>query len=172
MRTRWKVLLLCAPLALIVDQLTKWIVNAAIPLNGVVPVVDGCFNLVNIRNRGAAFGFLNRSDIDWQVWLFLGATLAAAAVIVYLIRTSGRAPILWTGLSLVLGGAFGNLADRLRERAVTDFLDFYWGSWHWPAFNAADVAICVGAGLTALAMLLGHDRRDLPQAKDSSRKLS
>ncbi len=172
MHARWKVLLVCAPLVIIIDQLSKWVVNAHLPLNGAVPVIDGCFNLVNIRNRGAAFGFLNRSDIDWQVWLFLGASLAAAALIITLIHKSGRAPLMWTGLSLVLGGAFGNLIDRLRERAVTDFLDFYRGDWHWPAFNAADIAICVGAGLTALAILLGHDRRDLPQTGNSSRKQS
>ncbi|MDO5536653.1 MAG: signal peptidase II [Desulfovibrionaceae bacterium] len=164
MRSRWKVLLATAPCVLVLDQLTKWLVNRTLPLNGGVPVIDGLFNLVNIRNRGAAFGFLNRSDIDWQVWLFLAATLAASGIICALIHKSGRAPLLWVGLSMVLGGAFGNLIDRLRERAVTDFLDFYWGEMHWPAFNVADIAICVGAGLTALAILLGHDRRDLPEA--------
>ncbi len=107
---------------------------------------------------------LNRSDIDWQVWLFLASTIVATAVIITLMRKSGRAPLLWSGLSLILGGAFGNLIDRLKERAVTDFLDVYYGTWHWPAFNVADIAICVGAGLTILAMLLGHDRRGL--AKD------
>lgn len=161
MSGRWKILLVTAPLVLVLDQFTKWIVNQSLPLNGGVSVIDGLFNLVNIRNRGAAFGFLNRSDIDWQVWLFLTATLVACAVIIALIHKSGRAPLLWAGLSMVMGGAIGNLIDRLKERAVTDFLDFYWGDMHWPAFNVADIAICVGAGLTALAILLGHDRRDL-----------
>ena len=70
------------------------------------------------------------------------------------------APLLWTGLALVMGGAIGNLADRIRMREVVDFLDFYFRDAHWPAFNIADVGICVGAGLTALAMLLGQDRED------------
>ncbi len=168
MHARWKVLLGTAPAVFFLDQAVKWLVNETIPLNGTVPVLP-FFSLVNIRNRGAAFGFLNSPDMDWQFWLFLAATLAASAAIVAIIRTSGRAPLLWTGMSLVLGGAFGNLADRVRERAVTDFLDFFWGSAHWPAFNVADMAICVGAGLAALAMLLGHDRRGLPDGKTKER---
>ena len=134
-----------------------------IPLNGGFPVIDGLFNMVNIRNRGAAFGMLNRSDIDWQVWLFSAATILATVVILALIRKSGQAPLLWSGFSLILGGAYGNLIDRLKEHAVTDFLDFYWGDLHWPAFNVADIAICVGAGLAILAILLGHDQRGLPE---------
>lgn len=166
---RWRVLAVSAPLVLVADQLTKWLVNASIPLNGGFEVIPGLFNLVNIRNRGAAFGFLNSPDIDWQFWLFLVATLAATAIILVLVRKSGRAPLLWYGFGLVLGGAFGNLVDRVRERAVTDFLDFHLGEAHWPAFNVADVAICVGAGLAALAILLGHDRRGLPEGERPSR---
>lgn len=168
MRTRWRILLATVPLVIVLDQLSKWLVNRTIPLDGSVPVFPGFFNLVNIRNRGAAFGFLNRSDIDWQMWLFLGATIIACWIIVVLIHRSGRAPLLWTGFSLVMGGALGNLIDRLRERAVTDFLDFYWQNAHWPAFNVADIAICVGAGLAGLAILLGHDRRDLPSSQKES----
>ncbi len=160
MDTRWKILLFSAPAVVIVDQFSKWLINKMLPLNAVSPVIDGLFNLVNIRNRGAAFGFLNRHDIDWQIWLFTAATVAATGIIVSLIHKSGRAPLLWAGLSLIMGGALGNLVDRLRERAVTDFLDFYWGAWHWPAFNVADIAICVGAGLSTLAIMLGHDRRE------------
>ena len=168
MRTRWRILLATVPMVIVLDQLSKWLVNRTIPLDGSVPVLPGFFNLVNIRNRGAAFGFLNRSDIDWQMWLFLGATIIACWIIVVLIHRSGRAPLLWTGFSLVMGGALGNLIDRLRERAVTDFLDFYWQNTHWPAFNVADIAICVGAGLAGLAILLGHDRRDLPSSQKES----
>ena len=165
MERRWRVLCLAAPLVLVLDQASKWLVNRSLPLDASVEVVPGLFNLVNIRNRGAAFGFLNRFDIDWQLWLFLGATLLASAVIIQLVRKSGHAPVLWWGLGLVMGGAVGNLIDRVRERAVTDFLDFYVGDAHWPAFNVADIGICVGAGLAALAILLGHDKREAPSAK-------
>ncbi len=165
MNARWTLLLSAAPAVVLLDQLSKRLVNEALPLGASLPVVPGLFNLVNIRNRGAAFGFLNRSDKDWQPLLYLGCTLLAVVVDLNLKKQSGRAPLLWTGLSLVLGGALANLWDRLSERAVTDFLDFYLGDAHWPAFNVADIAICVGAGLTCLAILLGHDRRGLPEEK-------
>ena len=107
---------------------------------------------MNIRNRGAAFGFLNRSDIEWQFWLFLLATLVAAVAIILLVRTAQEQPWLFRALGLVMGGALGNLIDRIRFRAVVDFLDIYVGDWHWPAFNVADMAICVGAGLACLLL--------------------
>lgn len=133
------------------DQLSKWVVMRAVPSNGALVVIPDFFDLVNIRNRGAAFGFLNRPDMDWQFWLFLGATVIAIWAIVMLARESRDDPLLLAGLGLVLGGALGNLVDRLRFRAVVDFLDLYWGQWHWPAFNVADMGICAGALLTLLA---------------------
>lgn len=144
----------CAALVCVLDQLTKRVVAHTIPPYGSVPVIDGCFDLVHIYNRGAAFGFLNRSDIEWQFWLFLLATLGAAAAILVLVRSAQKDPLLVCGLGLVLGGAVGNLIDRVRWRAVLDFLDVYVGQWHWPAFNVADIGICLGAGLAVLAMLL------------------
>ena len=160
MSSRWRIFFTTAAAVLALDQLTKlWIVKN-LTLTSEIPVISGFFSIVSVRNRGAAFGFLNRSDIDWQFWLFLAATLVAAWAIIMLVRKSGRAPLLWTGLALVMGGAIGNLVDRIRMREVVDFLDFYFRDAHWPAFNIADVGICVGAGLTALAMLLGQDRED------------
>lgn len=78
--------------------------------------------------------------------------MVAAWAIIALVRGSRHQPWLFAGLGLVLGGALGNLADRLRFRAVVDFLDFYWGDWHWPAFNVADMAICIGAFLACLVI--------------------
>lgn len=141
-----------ALLVLLLDQLSKWWVMEVIPEYRAIVVIPGFFDLVNIRNRGAAFGFLNRSDIEWQFWLFMGATLIAVWAIVTMVRNSSHCPLLFTGLGLVLGGAVGNLIDRLRFRAVVDFLDLYWGSWHWPAFNIADMGICLGAFLSCLAI--------------------
>lgn len=152
----------CAALVCALDQLTKWQVAHTIPPYGSVPVIDGFFDLVHIYNRGAAFGFLNRSDIEWQFWLFLAATLGAVAAILAVTRATRRNPLLICGLGLVLGGAVGNLIDRVRWRAVLDFLDIYVGQWHWPAFNVADIGICVGAGLAALAMLL-HPQENNPK---------
>lgn len=152
MRTRYRLLGGYALLALLLDQLTKFWVLAAIPKHKSITVIPGLLDLVNIRNRGAAFGFLNRSDIEWQFWLFLLATLVAAVAIILLVRTAQEQPWLFRALGLVMGGALGNLIDRIRFRAVVDFLDIYVGDWHWPAFNVADMAICVGAGLACLLL--------------------
>ncbi len=143
-----------AALVIMLDQLTKWWVVQALPMHTAVPVIEDFFNLVHIYNRGAAFGFLNRSDIEWQFWLFVIATLVAVLTIYYLVRTSAKCTLLFVALGLILGGALGNFIDRLRFRAVIDFLDFYLGTWHWPAFNVADIAICLGAVLLCLAMYI------------------
>ncbi|HIU17246.1 MAG TPA: signal peptidase II [Candidatus Avidesulfovibrio excrementigallinarum] len=152
-RRGYRFAFLIGVIVILLDQFTKHLAMTRIPLTDPVSVIPGLFNLVNIRNRGAAFGFLNRSDIDWQIWLFAGATALAVGAILMLIRTWPRySPALYTGLGLVLGGALGNLIDRIRFRAVVDFLDFYIGDWHWPAFNVADIAICVGAMLACLLL--------------------
>ena len=139
-------------LSLVLDQLTKWWAVAAIDPLHPVTVIPGLLDLVLVHNRGAAFGFLNRSDIQWQFWLFLGATVVAAAAIVALLRSSRFNARLSAALGLVLGGALGNLVDRIRFRAVIDFVDVYVGQWHWPAFNVADMAICIGAILACIVI--------------------
>lgn len=139
-------------LALVLDQLTKWWAVASIDPLQPVTVIPGLLDLVLVHNRGAAFGFLNRSDIQWQFWLFLGATVVAAVAIVALLRSSRFNAWLSAGLGLVLGGALGNLVDRIRFRAVIDFVDVYVGQWHWPAFNVADMVICVGAFLACIVI--------------------
>ncbi len=152
MKRRYRILFGVAALVMALDQLSKWWVMVTVPVHRPVVVIPGFFDLINIRNRGAAFGFLNRSDIEWQFWLFLAATTVAAWAIIALARSVGDEPWLFAALGLVLGGALGNLADRLRFRAVVDFLDFHVGDWHWPAFNVADTAICLGAFLACLVL--------------------
>ncbi len=152
---RYSILLGTASFTIIVDQLSKWWVMHTVPTHHSIPIIQDFFDLVNIRNRGAAFGFLNRSDIEWQFWLFLCATCMATVAIVILARSSQK-PLFLTALGLILGGALGNLIDRIRFRAVVDFLDFYIGSWHWPAFNVADIAICIGAFLTCFVMYISE----------------
>lgn len=134
------------------DYLSKAWILENLPEHGSITVIPGFFDIVSARNYGAAFGFLNRPDIEWQFWLFLAATLVAMGVIALLARQPRQRSILYWGLGLILGGALGNLLDRLRFRAVVDFLDFYWRDWHWPAFNVADMGICLGAFLTCIAM--------------------
>lgn len=134
------------------DWASKAWITGYLPPNGQKTVIPGFFDLVNIRNRGAAFGFLNNPDTEWQFWLFMIATAIAVIAILAMLREAHKsAQIL--GLGLILGGAAGNLLDRIRYRAVVDFLDFYWGGWHWPAFNIADSGICVGAFLLCVSLL-------------------
>ena len=139
------------------DQLTKWIV-----LERFVPgerlEVTGFFNLVLVFNRGAAFSFLAGAG-GWQTPLLVAfALLAAVVVSVMLVRTPGRRAFRG-GLALILGGALGNVVDRLRFGHVVDFLDVHAAGWHWPAFNVADSAITVGAVLLILDSFAGHERR-------------
>ena len=148
-----------ALIVVLLDQASKAWVMASIPPDTVIEVIPGFFNLVDIRNRGAAFGFLNRSDIEWQFWLFLAATLIAVWAIFALLRGARNQPWLCCGLGLILGGSLGNMIDRLRYRAVVDFLDFYLASWHWPAFNVADMAICAGAFLACLSVMRRQDKK-------------
>ncbi len=138
---------------LVLDQLTKAAVTAGIALNHGFSVIPGFFNIVHILNRGAAFGFLNNDDTEWQFWLFLGAAVLVCGIIFHMVRTAPYSRLLFWGLGSILGGAVGNLVDRVRSRAVTDFLDVYWGHWHWPAFNVADIAICAGVAAAGYVLL-------------------
>ena len=138
---------------LVLDQLTKAAVTARIAVGHGFSVIDGCFNIVHVLNRGAAFGFLGGQESGWQFWLFLAAAVLVGGIIVHIARTSAYSRVLFFGLGSILGGAAGNLVDRVRSRAVTDFLDVYWGNWHWPAFNVADIAICLGVFLAGIVLL-------------------
>lgn len=133
-------------LVVVLDQLTKWAALKYLTRHLEVPVIP-FVNLTLVYNRGAAFGFLNSAD-GWQNLFFIAIALIACAVIVYLIlRLQQNDIMVGLGLSLILGGAAGNLIDRLLHGYVIDFVDLYYGSWHWPAFNVADSAITIGATL-------------------------
>lgn len=145
-------------LALVVaDQVTKvWVLSALTPYEPVA--VTPFFNLVLVHNTGAAFSLLAEAG-GWQRWFFVVLTVVIAAIVsVWLCRSAGRGgratPL---ALSLVLGGAIGNLIDRLRFGHVVDFLDFHAAGWHWPAFNLADSAISCGAVLLVLLALAGRE---------------
>lgn len=136
-------------IVILADQLSKAWVRQVLPLDSSRPVTD-FFNLVYIHNPGAAFSFL-ASAPGWQRWFFTGLSLAASAFIVWLMfRNRGKA-LFSLGLAFILGGAMGNVIDRVLWGKVTDFLDFYLTlngrQWHWPAFNLADSAIFIGAVL-------------------------
>jgi signal peptidase II len=148
--TRWLAL---AALVIALDQASKaWIM--AIFRLGESLAVTAFFDLVFVFNPGAAFSFL-RDAGGWQRWFFLVLALAVAAWIVVMLRRHAAEKSLAFALSLVLGGAIGNVIDRIRLGAVVDFLDFHVGGYHWPAFNVADSAISVGVALLLWQQLRG-----------------
>jgi signal peptidase II len=139
------------------DQLVKWIVLARFaPGEGLE--VTSFFNLVLVFNKGAAFSFLAR-EAGWQMPLLVGFALVAAGIVSVLIVRSPDKNLLRAALALILGGALGNVIDRLRFGHVVDFLDFHAAGWHFPAFNVADSAITIGAALLILDGLVFHEKR-------------
>jgi len=129
----------------VLDQVSKHLVRELLA-NGSAIRVTPFFDLVLILNPGAAFSFLS-SAAGWQRELFIGIALGASALILYLLRKHARERVFCLGLGLILGGAIGNVLDRLLLGAVVDFLYFHLGEYYWPAFNVADSAITCGAGL-------------------------
>lgn len=130
-------------LLIIVDQITKLWVVARLDLGAVIEITS-FFNLVYVLNPGAAFSFLADQE-GWQKHFLSGVAVLASIVILFMMRSSSHRKFAMLCLACILGGAIGNLIDRLVHGAVVDFLDFYWQTYHWPAFNVADVAISLGA---------------------------
>ena len=137
---------------LLADQFTKILVIGSFEL-GEGQVVTGFFNLVRVHNAGAAFSFLAGAS-GWQRWFFTALGLAAAAVIVWMLKNHPGQRLFCFALACILGGAVGNVIDRLLYGYVVDFLDFHWAGMHFPAFNVADSAISLGAACLILDELL------------------
>jgi signal peptidase II len=146
-----------AAAVVIIDQLTKQWIMATIALHEQQNVIPGFFDLVYVTNTGAAFGFLAGSK-TWlrQAFFIVVAIIALIVIICAYGHLKRQSRIFIYALGLIAGGAIGNLIDRLRFGSVVDFLDFYLGTYHWPAFNAADSAITVGVALFLLGTLLQH----------------
>ena len=139
-----------------IDQITKqWILDVY-QLGDWTPIT-GFFNIVRAHNPGAAFSFLADGS-GWQRWLFVGIGVVATLLIVWQLRKHPGDKLFCFALSSILGGAIGNVVDRLQHGYVVDFLDFYWGSSHFPAFNVADVGISVGAACLILDEILRSRR--------------
>ncbi len=141
----------------VADQLAKWAVLGSFA-PGERRALSGFFDLVLVFNKGAAFSFLADAP-GWQTPLFVAFSLVAAVIVSVLLLRSPPQPMFCGGLALILGGALGNVIDRLRFGQVVDFLDFHALGWHWPAFNVADSAITVGAGLLILEGFFHEKRR-------------
>jgi signal peptidase II len=135
-------------LIVVADQVTKYLILAWLPMNSGLTVVPGFFDLIHVRNTGAAFGILADSGWTFRGGFFILMAFAVLAVIMWmLIFGPAVDALLVTTYALFCGGAVGNLVDRLRFGAVVDFIDVHWGDLHWPAFNVADSALCVGVAL-------------------------
>lgn len=150
-----------AALVVLLDQVVKALVDRLMSLHESRVVVDGFICLTYVHNRGGAFGFLSDSDFPYQPLLFTLVSLSAlVAIAVYGMRLPEASVLPRLALALIIGGAIGNLLDRVFLSYVRDFVDVFWGPHHWPAFNLADSAISVGVGLLVLDMLRS------PQAPD------
>ncbi len=159
MKKSYWIFSLVAVAVVILDQVTKYIVNTSMLLHDSIPIINGLFNFTYVKNPGAAFGFLSGAPPFFRSVFFIGVTVAAIMLILYYIRkTKTEEPLLTTSFSLIMGGAVGNLIDRVRFGEVIDFLDLYIGPHHWPAFNIADSAISVGAILLVYDMIHRKDR--------------
>lgn len=152
-------------LVIVLDQWTKWIAVAALDYLTPVPVLPG-LNWTLVHNEGGAFSFLSDHG-GWQRWFFLiVASVVTVALVEWLRRTARQQWILCLPLSLLIGGAIGNLIDRARLGYVIDFVDVYYGSWHWPAFNVADSGITVGIVMLIAYELFGRGRDSGPGTRD------
>ncbi len=146
---------------IVLDRLTKWAVAAYIPLHESLPVIPGLFHITHVENRGAAFGLFADSTFPWKIGALVGFSLIALIIVSILLwRNSHIINTTTIGLSLILGGAAGNLWDRVLDGRVVDFLHFYLGSYSWPDFNVADSAIVIGAILLVSEILFAKSSHE------------
>jgi signal peptidase II len=146
---------------LVLDQISKLLILQKLPLGGRVPLIPGLLNFVHVHNKGAAFGLLSGWSAEFA-WLFFVATTALVLVVLgYLLwRLPGEQWLATLGYSLILTGALGNLIDRVRLGEVVDFIDVYYGHYHWPAFNVADSLVCVGAAVLVWVIIKDEKTAD------------
>lgn len=154
-KLKYLILLVLTVVLIVSDQFTKMLVVEKFRLGETLPIIGDFFNLTYVQNRGAAFGLMAQAHPAFRIPFFIVVPLVALGSIAYVFRRIPDRDIkLATALSLVIGGALGNLIDRLTLGYVVDFLDFHWKwAYHFPAFNVADSAICVGVGVIILDIL-------------------
>ncbi len=147
---------------ILIDQYTKFLVNTQIPLYYSIKVIDDFFNLTHVRNPGVAFGLFADQDSEYKVLVFiLIASVAIVAILILYYQTPDDKKMVRVGLIMIFSGAIGNLIDRVVYKEVIDFVDIYFGNYHWPAFNFADACITIGVGFMILDLFQGE-----PEQKD------
>jgi len=145
--------LILIALVIVVDQLSKAAIVRLVAYGDRIELIRGFFDLTLVFNKGAAFSFLSNSS-GWQRWFFIGIGLVAAVFIVFMLARHATQRLFCTALALIAGGALGNVVDRIVHGRVVDFLLFYHRAWTFPAFNAADSAITIGAVLLVIDELM------------------
>lgn len=171
---KYKLLLIVTPLIVVLDQFTKWLIVARLPLYGSITVIPGFFDITHVRNTGAAFGFLAGTDHTIREPFFYGVAVVAIVILASLLRKlSSRDVLMSWVVALVAGGLVGNLIDRIRFGNVVDFLSFHWRDaasdwrilnwslhirWEWPSFNVADSAITLAMILLMINMIVFERR--------------
>jgi signal peptidase II len=161
---KYWIMAVLTPALVVIDQWSKSMIVSRFRLGESIPIVSGLFNVTYVRNTGAAFGILAQANPVVRIPFFVVVPCLAMAAIAYVFRKIPKDSIrLSAALSCVVGGAIGNLIDRLFLGYVVDFLDFHWNyQHHFPAFNAADTVICIGVGVLVLDLVL-HDESTEPQ---------
>ncbi len=158
MKPKYLILLAVSAVVLILDQATKLYIDRTMDLHTSVPVVQNFFNITYLRNKGAAFSFL--ANFSYRLPFFILISVVAVVVIlVAFLRLRNDQRFTALALALICAGALGNLIDRVRLGEVIDFLDAHWYDHHWPAFNVADSAICVGVAFLAIDMIIEERRQ-------------
>jgi signal peptidase II len=153
-RSRWIWLVFVVLSVLAADQASKYTVEKLTTQNSIRVLLPGVLNLVHTRNPGVAFGFLAETESPWVTAFVLVFSVGVMVFLIWLLATDRAGGVLGqSGMALILGGAAGNMLDRLLHRSVTDFIDFHLGDHHWYTFNVADSAIVIGAGLVLLELL-------------------
>jgi signal peptidase II len=143
------------------DRWSKWMVESHIDAYDTKTVIPGFFNLIRSQNPGVAFGLFADNSSRSRTPLLVAVSVTAVLILAWMLwRIDRQDRPTATGIALIFGGALGNVCDRVRAGSVTDFLDFYLGAYHWYTFNVADSAICTGAGLLILSMLLQSRRKE------------
>lgn len=158
MKLKYVTLTIISAIVLVLDQVTKIYIDRTMDLHTSITVIENFFNITYMRNKGAAFSFL--SSFSYRLPFFILISLIAVVVIIVVMyRLRPDQKFTAVSLSLIFSGALGNLIDRVRLGEVIDFLDVHWYQHHWPAFNVADSAICVGVFLLAIDMFIEERRQ-------------
>lgn len=140
-------------LILVFDQFTKYLIRINLTLYRSITVIPGFFDIVYVLNKGGAFGIFSNHSSALRSFIFVSLSIITIIILGVIYIKSQNEAITRLGIAFLISGAVGNLVDRFRWGMVVDFLDFYVGRWHWPAFNVADIAICIGLGLIFLDIL-------------------